>query len=61
MKKPDNFSDIRSLIGSMNQFIRFIPKLAAATETFRDLMKKHSIFEWEGKHDEAFEMIKTIL
>ena len=41
-KRPENVSDIRSLIGSMNQFIRLIPNMADATMPFRDLMKNHS-------------------
>ena len=38
MKRPENISDLRSLIGLMNQFIRFIPNMVAATELFCDIM-----------------------
>ena len=33
-EKPEKITDIRSLIGSINQFIRFISNLAATTEPF---------------------------
>ena len=45
----------------MNHFIGFIPKFAAVTEPFRDLMKKHSWFEWWGNHDKAFGIMKNIV
>ena len=44
LKKPENIINIRFLIGSMNQVIRFIPKWADAAELFRDLLKKHRLF-----------------
>ena len=58
-KRPENISDIRSLIGSMNQFLHFIPNKADATEPFRDLMKKSSRFEWTSKHEKAFGLMKN--
>ena len=32
--------------------------MAAATELFRDLMKKDIRFEWTSKHEKAFELMK---
>ena len=32
--------------------------MAAATESFRDLMKKHSRFEWKSKREKVFELMK---
>ena len=37
MKKQENITNVRSLFGSVNQFIRFIPKLPATTEPTRGL------------------------
>ena len=42
----------------MNQLFRFIPNMAAATELFRDLMKKDIRFEWTSKHEKAFELMR---
>ena len=39
MKQPEKRKDIRSLIGSINELIRFISTLAATTEPLSNLMK----------------------
>ena len=58
MKKPENVTDIRSLIGSINQFIRINPNLTATTELFCNLLKKHYRFEWSSNHEKAFSETK---
>ena len=32
--------------------------MVAATELFRDLMKKHSRIEWTSKYEKTFELMK---
>ena len=61
MKQPENKTDIRSLIGPINQFIRFILSLDATTEQFRSLMKKHSRFEKRVVHEKAFQQMTEIV
>ena len=57
LKEPNCIKDIRSLMGSINQFIKFIPNLALSTP-FRELMQKNKPFKWSTVHTEAFEKIK---
>ena len=46
MKRPENISVVRSLIGSFIQFLCHIPKWVLTTERYPNLMKKkHSRFK----------------
>ena len=43
LKEPRSIKDIRSLMGSINQFKKFVPKLASLSAPFRELMQKKTI------------------
>ena len=58
LKEPNCIKDIRSLMGSINQFNKFIPNLASLSTPFRELMQKNKPFKWSTVHTEAFEKIK---
>ena len=58
MKQPENITEVRSLIGSMNHFFLFNSNSAATTERFRDPKKKHSRFEWRDAHSRTFAEMK---
>ena len=55
LKEPKCIKDIRSLMGSINQFNKFIPILASLSAAFRELMQKNKPFKWSTVHAEAFE------
>ena len=55
LKEPSCIKDIRSLMGSINQFNKFIPNLASLSAPFRELMQKNKPFHWSTVHVEAFE------
>ena len=54
LKEPNCIKDIRSLMGSINQFNKFIPNLASLSTPFRELMQKNKPFKWSTVHTEAF-------
>ena len=58
LKEPKCIKDIRSLMGSINQFNKFIPNLASLSAPFRELMQKNKPFKWSTVHAEAFEKIE---
>ena len=58
LKEPSCIKDVRSLMGSINQFNKFIPNLASLSAPFRELMQKNKPFKWSPVHVEAFEKIK---
>ena len=55
LKEPSCIKDIRSLVGPINQFNKFIPHLASLSAPFRELMQKNKPFKWSTEHVDAFE------
>ena len=62
LKEPSCIKKIhmhfQSLMGSINQFNKFIPNLASLSAPFRELMQKNKPFKLSTVHAEAFEKIK---
>ena len=58
VKEPSCIKYIRSLMGSFNQYSKFIPNLAYLSAPFTELMQKNKPFNWSTVHAEAFEKIK---
>ena len=58
LKEPRCSKDIRSLMGSINHFNKFIRNLASLSAPFRELMQKNIQLNWSEVHVAAFEKIK---
>ena len=52
--RPTNLKQLRSFLGAVNQFNKFIPRLAAITFPFRSIFKKDAEWEWNEEHENAF-------
>ena len=52
--RPTNLKQLRSFLGAVNQFNKFIPRLAAITFPFRSISKKDAEWEWNEEHENAF-------
>ena len=53
-QQPKTLKQLRSYLGAVNQFNRFIPDLAKLCFVFRKLLKKDTKWEWTKEHEEAF-------
>ena len=58
---PSNVSEIRSIVGLVNYYGRFLPNLADRLSPLYALMRKDSIWQWTAKHQKAFEDIKDLI
>ena len=58
---PTNRKQLRSILGSVSFWKRFVPMYSTITGCLWDLLKKDAKFEWGDKHQSAFEAIKTAL
>ncbi len=58
---PQNVSEVRRFLGSLNQMGKFIPNLAEKTKLICDLLVKMNEFIWGQSQQEAFESLKTEL
>ena len=55
---PKNLKELKSIFGSTNQYIKFVPNLASLGSPLRPLLNQKSIFQWNDDHTKAFEKIK---
>ena len=63
LKPPNTLKQLRSLMGSIHQLIKFIPNLANLLNPIRPLLKKENItnnkIRWEESHTTALDKIKA--
>ena len=58
--RPTNLKQLRSILGAVNQFNKFIPKLAIISFPLRKtFLKKDADWIWEDEHDKAFNEINN--
>ena len=55
--RPKNLKQLRSFLGAVNQFIKFLPNLAAISFLFRSILKRGADWTWNSDHETAFERI----
>ena len=55
--RPTNLKQLRSFLGAVNQFNKFIPNLAGMSFPFRKILKKDADWIWEDEHEKAFKEI----
>ena len=61
MPKPTNISQLRSFLGMVNHYAKFIPKLTDRLIPFYSLLKKDTSWIWTSACDNAFKNIKKFL
>ena len=52
--RPTNLKQLRSFLGAVNQFNKFIPNLASISFPFRTILKKDAEWTWNIEHENAF-------
>ena len=61
LKRPTNKSELRSMLGLITYFSRFIKDYATLVEPLRELNRGSQIWSWSDKHSEALDKIKSKL
>ena len=61
MPEPQNQSELRSFLGMVQYYDRFIPGLATNCAVLNDLLQKNSKWNWTGEHTGAIATVKTSL
>ena len=63
LEPPKTLKQLRSLMGSIHQLIKFIPNLASLLDPIRPLLKKENIvnnkIKWSNEHTDALNNIKN--
>ena len=52
--QPQTLKQLRSYLGEVNQFNRFVLDLAKLCYPFRNLLKKETEWKWGREHEKAF-------
>ena len=60
-KVPTNVSELRSFLGLVGYYRRFIPDFARIAAPLTNLTRKHTPFTWSLRQGEAFRALKTAL
>jgi len=58
MNPPKSAEELRTFLGMVTYYSRFIPNHSTLTAPLRKLLKKNSAFKWNEKCDSAFKTIK---
>ena len=61
MPPPSDVSSLKSFLGSVRFYGKFIPNLASMAEPPYRLTKKAKPWKWEGEEQAAFEQLKKVL
>ena len=58
---PTSIKEVRSFLGLVNFYHRFVPHFANVAGPLNDLMNKATTFTWEPRHQESFMILKKAL
>ena len=61
MPEPQNQSELRSFLGMVQYYDRFVPGLATNCAVLNDLLQKNSKWNWTSEHTGAIETVKASL
>ena len=58
---PTNLKELRSFLGFINYYRRFVRDFSKIARTLHDLTKKDVPWEWKDEHQQTFELLKKTL
>ena len=61
MPPPENVSSLRSFLGSVQFYSKFLPNLATVTEPLHRLTKKGVSWTWGTEQADVFKKLKDLL
>ena len=61
MNAPGTKAQLQSFLGMVNYLKRYTPVLSEVTTPLRELVKDDVVYQWEARHEAAFQQIKKVL
>jgi hypothetical protein len=58
---PTNVKDVRSFLGLVGYYRKFVRNFAVIAKPLTNLLKKQALFVWTSEHTEAFDTMKSTL
>ena len=59
--KPKNIKELRSFLGLINYYRKFLPNLALILEPLNSLLRGNQKYVWTSACDQSFEIVKKLL
>lgn len=59
--KPENVSQLRSFLGLLNYYHRFLPNLASVLGPLNELLQNNKKWMWTSKCDDSFAKVKELI
>ena len=59
--KPENQQELRSFLGAVNFYGRFVPDMATVAAPLNDLLQKDVMWKWTKETDQSFDELKRRL
>ena len=59
--RPESRSQVRQLMGLVQQFSQWVPDMAPATVSMRALLRNNTAFMWTPECEAEFELMKSVL
>jgi hypothetical protein len=60
-KSPKSVTQIRSFLGLVGYYRRFIPNFSKIAKPMTQLLEKEAMFKWSPQYEEAFLTLKKLL
>ena len=61
MPSPKNVTELRSFLGSINQFSSFVPNLLPSCQILHRLLQKNTRWSWGKAEQETFDQLKMLI
>jgi hypothetical protein len=61
MIRPTNRTQLRSFLGAINYYAKFIPQLQTRCAPLHQLIRNDTRWAWNKEHDDIFEKLKNVL
>ena len=61
LKSPENSKALKSFMGAVNYYTKWVPDLAKLTAPMKHLLKKNSKYEWTKTEENAFDATKQAI
>lgn len=58
MRRPTNITELRSFLGMIHYYDRFIPKLSTILQPLNKLLQKNTKFIWFEESEKSFQAAK---
>ena len=59
--QPTNVTELKSFLGLVNYYHKFLPNLYTSLAPLHSLLRKNSRWNWSTEHSEAFTKVKSLL